>query len=129
MDSQSQHVHIITMRPLNKTVPICQPLRAGAKQEIDFNAPLRPALAARHHSLTRRRLAFDNPLGFSPAVCACILFLFAMRTQMCVVLRGVEVEPSAGARCAPGTRVWAVVGRVHTGMYVLYTRHILYVSV
>ena len=44
MDEQPQHIHIITMLPLDAAVPISPPLPAGEKQEIDFDAPLRPGL-------------------------------------------------------------------------------------
>ena len=44
MVEQPQHIHIITMLPLTAAVPISPTLPAGEKQEIDFDAPLRPGL-------------------------------------------------------------------------------------
>ena len=43
MDTPSQHAWLITLLPLHAAMLICPPLLAGEEQEIDFNAPLRPA--------------------------------------------------------------------------------------
>ena len=36
MDSQPQHARLITMLPQHAAVPVFPPLRAGEKQEVDF---------------------------------------------------------------------------------------------
>ena len=39
-----QHARLITMLPLSAPMLIFPPLLAGQKQEVDFDAPLQPAL-------------------------------------------------------------------------------------
>ena len=73
--------------------------------------------AARHHSLTRRRLALGNALSFLSAACACICFLLELRTHMCAMSLYVAMATFPVVRCAARracarprhARIWACI--------------------